>query len=133
MRTLLAIYLIVGASQGCRTEGQACSGSWQGREVQLRNHEKELDRSARWHRYRDRQHERCSGNDRCGAKLADVVTVTGVVHTDKDFGSGYFYKVLFEDATLQPCAAPDVSIAAASERRRNRRLPLPGLTPCSQV
>jgi hypothetical protein len=36
------------------------------------------------------------------AKPGDVVTVTGVVRTDKDFGSGYSYKVLIEDATLQP-------------------------------
>jgi hypothetical protein len=36
------------------------------------------------------------------AKLGDVVTVTGVVRTDKDFGSGYTYKVLIEEATLQP-------------------------------
>jgi hypothetical protein len=36
------------------------------------------------------------------AKLGDIVTVTGVVHTDKDFGSGYSYKVLIEEATLQP-------------------------------
>lgn len=36
------------------------------------------------------------------AKLGDVVTVTGVVRTDKDFGSGYSYKVLIEEATLQP-------------------------------
>jgi hypothetical protein len=36
------------------------------------------------------------------AKLGDVVTVKGVVHTNKDFGAGYAYKVLIEDATLQP-------------------------------
>ena len=36
------------------------------------------------------------------AKIGDVVTVTGVVHTDKDLGSGYTYKVLIEEATLQP-------------------------------
>jgi hypothetical protein len=36
------------------------------------------------------------------AKLGDVVTVTGVVRTDKDFGAGYAYKVLIEEATLQP-------------------------------
>ena len=36
------------------------------------------------------------------AKIGDVVTVKGVVHTDKDFGSGYAYKVLVEEATLQP-------------------------------
>jgi hypothetical protein len=35
------------------------------------------------------------------AKLGDIVTVKGVVRNDKDFGSGYFYKVLIEDATLQ--------------------------------
>jgi|APCry1669188970_1035186.scaffolds.fasta_scaffold00028_27 hypothetical protein len=36
------------------------------------------------------------------AKLGDIVTVKGVVRNDKDFGSGYFYKVLIEDAALQP-------------------------------
>ena len=35
-------------------------------------------------------------------KVGDVVTVSGVVHTNKDFGAGYSYKVLIEDATLQP-------------------------------
>jgi len=35
------------------------------------------------------------------AKAGDVVTVAGVVRTEKDFGSGYSYKVLIEDATLQ--------------------------------
>jgi hypothetical protein len=35
------------------------------------------------------------------AKLGDVVTVKGVVRTGKDFGAGYAYKVLIEDATLQ--------------------------------
>lgn len=35
------------------------------------------------------------------AKLGDVVIAKGVVHTDKDFGAGYSYKVLVEDATLQ--------------------------------
>ena len=34
-------------------------------------------------------------------KLGDIVTVKGVVRTDKDFGAGYSYKVLVEDATLQ--------------------------------
>jgi hypothetical protein len=34
------------------------------------------------------------------AKLGDIVTVKGVVRNDKDFGAGYFYKVLIEDATL---------------------------------
>jgi hypothetical protein len=34
-------------------------------------------------------------------KIGDVVLVKGVVHTDKDFGSGYAYKVLIEDATLE--------------------------------
>ena len=35
-------------------------------------------------------------------KIGDVVTVTGVVRTNKDFGSGYVYKVLIEDAKLSP-------------------------------
>ncbi|MCE9569800.1 MAG: hypothetical protein K8R10_07305 [Rhodocyclales bacterium] len=34
------------------------------------------------------------------ARVGDVVVVKGVVHTDKDFGAGYAYKVLVEDATL---------------------------------
>jgi len=33
-------------------------------------------------------------------KIGDVVVAKGVVHTDKDLGSGYSYKVLIEDATL---------------------------------
>jgi hypothetical protein len=36
------------------------------------------------------------------AKPGDVVTVSGTVRTDKDFGAGYAYKVLIEDATLKP-------------------------------
>lgn len=35
------------------------------------------------------------------AKVGDVVVAKGVVHTDKDLGSGYSYKVLIEEATLQ--------------------------------
>ena len=35
-------------------------------------------------------------------KTGDVVTARGTVQTDKDFGSGYAYKVLIEEATLQP-------------------------------
>jgi hypothetical protein len=35
------------------------------------------------------------------AKVGDIVTVKGTVHTDKDFGAGYVYKVLIEEATLQ--------------------------------
>lgn len=36
------------------------------------------------------------------ARVGDVVTVKGVVRTGKDFGAGYAYKVLIEEATLQP-------------------------------
>lgn len=36
------------------------------------------------------------------AKVGDVVTVQGVVRTNKDFGAGYSYKVLIEEAALQP-------------------------------
>jgi len=35
------------------------------------------------------------------AKVGDVVVVKGIVHVDKDLGSGYAYKVLIEEATLQ--------------------------------
>ena len=36
------------------------------------------------------------------AKVGDLVTVSGVVRNDKDFGAGYSYKVLIEEATLNP-------------------------------
>lgn len=35
------------------------------------------------------------------AKAGDVVVVKGLVRIDKDLGSGYAYKVLIEEATLQ--------------------------------
>ena len=35
------------------------------------------------------------------ASVGDVVTVKGVLHTDKDFSLGYSYKALVEEATLQ--------------------------------
>jgi len=35
------------------------------------------------------------------AKVGDVVVAKGIVRTDRDLGSGYSYKVLIEDATLQ--------------------------------
>ena len=35
------------------------------------------------------------------AAIGDVVLAKGVVHLDKDLGSGYSYKVLIEDASLQ--------------------------------
>ena len=34
------------------------------------------------------------------ANIGDTVLVKGVVHTNKDFGAGYSYKVLIEEATL---------------------------------
>jgi DNA/RNA endonuclease YhcR with UshA esterase domain len=36
------------------------------------------------------------------AKVGDLVTVSGVVRNDKDFGAGYSYKVIIEEATLNP-------------------------------
>ena len=36
------------------------------------------------------------------AKVSDVVSVQGVVRTNKDFGAGYVYAVLIEDAKLKP-------------------------------
>lgn len=35
------------------------------------------------------------------AKVGDIVLIKGTVRKDKDFGSGYAYKVLIEDAKLQ--------------------------------
>ena len=35
------------------------------------------------------------------ARVGDVVTAKGIVRTGKDFGSGYAYKVLIEEATLE--------------------------------
>jgi len=35
------------------------------------------------------------------ARIGDVVVVKGIVHTDRDLGSGYSYKVLVEEAALQ--------------------------------
>ena len=35
------------------------------------------------------------------SRVGDVVTATGVVNTDRDFGAGYAYKVLVEKAVLQ--------------------------------
>ena len=35
-------------------------------------------------------------------KVGDVITIRGKLETDKDFGSGYFYKVLVEDAHKLP-------------------------------
>lgn len=35
------------------------------------------------------------------AKVGEVVTAQGTVRTDKDFGAGYRYAVVIEDATLQ--------------------------------
>jgi hypothetical protein len=35
------------------------------------------------------------------AAMGDIVTVTGVVHLDRDLGAGYHYDVLLEDAQVQ--------------------------------
>ena len=35
------------------------------------------------------------------AKVGDVVTLKGVLRTNKDFGAGYMYKVIVEDGKLQ--------------------------------
>lgn len=34
-------------------------------------------------------------------KVGDVVTAKGIVRTDKDFGSGYIYKVIVEEASFE--------------------------------
>ena len=33
-------------------------------------------------------------------KVGDIVTAKGVVNVDKDFGSGYSYKIIIENATF---------------------------------
>jgi hypothetical protein len=35
------------------------------------------------------------------AKVGDIVTAKGVLRTDRDFGAGYLYKAIVEEATLQ--------------------------------
>jgi hypothetical protein len=35
------------------------------------------------------------------AKVGDVITVTGKVAVDKDFGAGYAYKVIVEEAKIK--------------------------------
>ena len=35
-------------------------------------------------------------------KAGDIVTFSGTVRTDKDFGSGYIYKVMVEDGKTTP-------------------------------
>src|SRR6185295_16120044 len=34
-------------------------------------------------------------------KVGEIVTMHGIVRTDRDFGAGYSYKVLVEEAALQ--------------------------------
>ena len=34
------------------------------------------------------------------AKIGDTILVSGIVHTDRDFGAGYKYSVIIEDATV---------------------------------
>ena len=35
------------------------------------------------------------------ASIGDIVLVKGVVHLDRDFGSGYAYQVLIEEASVK--------------------------------
>ena len=36
------------------------------------------------------------------AKIGDLVTISGVVAVNRDFGSGYSYPLLIEDASITP-------------------------------
>lgn len=36
------------------------------------------------------------------ANVGDQVTISGVVVVDKDFGAGYFYPLIIEEATITP-------------------------------
>ena len=44
------------------------------------------------------------------ARVGDIVTVKGTVRTDKDFGAGYAYEVLIEEATVQPWSGLPTSL-----------------------
>lgn len=35
-------------------------------------------------------------------KVGDVVTAKGTLHKDKDFGAGYKYRMIVEEATVKP-------------------------------
>jgi hypothetical protein len=35
-------------------------------------------------------------------KVGDVVTASGILYNDKDFGGGYKYKVIIEKADIKP-------------------------------
>ncbi len=60
-----------------------------------------------WLHVRDGSGSREKGNDDLTvttmdtARVGDVVTVSGTVHIDQDFGAGYEYKVIVEGATLK--------------------------------
>jgi hypothetical protein len=60
-----------------------------------------------WIHLRDGSGSRAAGNDDITvtteqvARVGDVVTVSGTVRVDKDFGAGYQYAVIVEDAKLQ--------------------------------
>ncbi|HSP35106.1 MAG TPA: hypothetical protein VLU46_12380 [Thermoanaerobaculia bacterium] len=59
-----------------------------------------------WMHLRDGSGSHTSGDDditvttKDTAKVGDVVTVTGTLRVDKDFGAGYMYPVLIEDAKI---------------------------------
>lgn len=61
-----------------------------------------------WLHLRDGSGSEADGNNdllvtsNATAKLGDVVTAQGVVRLDKNFGAGYAYPVMIEDAKLQP-------------------------------
>jgi hypothetical protein len=61
-----------------------------------------------WVHLRDGTGEAANGSDdllvttKDQTKVGDVILISGTLHTDKDFGAGYSYKVLVEDATIKP-------------------------------
>jgi hypothetical protein len=60
-----------------------------------------------WMHLRDGSGTRAKGDDDItvttsdSVKVGDVVTVKGTLNVDKDFGAGYEYPVIVEDAKLQ--------------------------------
>ncbi len=60
------------------------------------------------------------------AKVGDIVTVTGKLAVDKDFGAGYKYGAIIETATIQPDAAGKADAAGKPEAASAKEGAAPG-------
>ena len=81
--------------------GKSVTVRGQGREVQRRDHGPQLDsHPGRLGAAADGTNDLLVTSD-AGAKIGDVITVTGTVAIDKDFTAGYAYAVLIEGAKIE--------------------------------